>query len=137
MYDRMREFSEMTASGADIFMGAFSHLKNFPFFSDIDVWFAPFDESEPRVAEALGGEMASFVDMLVKMPVPCDNDKYSILLSLEATPLQQREQMGRQLEMQRAAMEQAAPPPRDIPTRAQPVVRAEPIQIFQAIRASQ
>ena len=109
MYDRMREFSEMTASGADIFMGAFSHLKNFPFFSDIDVWFAPFDESEPRVAEALGGEMASFVDMLVKMPVPCDNDKYSILLSLEATPLQQREQMGRQLEMQRAAMEQAGP----------------------------
>ena len=107
MYDRMREFSEMTAEGADVFMGAFSHLKNYPFFSNIDAWFTPFDESQQEVSDALSGDMHSFVDMLTRMPMPCDNDKFSILFSLSAAPADKREMIGRQLESQRVAMEHA------------------------------
>jgi len=107
LYDRMREFSEMTAEGADIFMGAFAHLKSFPFFSRIAAWFTPFDDSQPDVAEALSGEMASFVDLLRRMPMPCDNDKYSILFSIASAPADKRELMGRQLDSNRAAMEQS------------------------------
>lgn len=107
MYDRLREFSELSADGADIFMEAFSHLKSFPFFSDLAAWFTPFDDSQQAVSEALAGEMASFVELLCRMPMPCDNDKYSILFTLLATPAGKREMMARQLDQQRAAMESA------------------------------
>lgn len=107
LYDRMREFSEMTAGGADIFMGAFSHLKNYPFFNSLPAWFTPFDESNAEVAAALAGEMSTFVDMLARMPMPCDNDKFSILFSLEATPADKRAMMASQIEANREAMEQS------------------------------
>ena len=107
MYDRMREFSELSADGADIFMGAFSHLKNYPFFSDLYAWFTPFDDTQPAVSDALAGDMASFVELLCRMPMPCDNDKYSILFTVLATPAGKREMMARQLDSQRAAMESA------------------------------
>lgn len=107
MYDRMREFSELSAEGADIFMGAFSHLKNYPFFGDMAAWFTPFDDTQPAVSDALAGEMASFVELLCRMPMPCDNDKYSILFTVLATPAGKREMMARQLDQQRAAMESA------------------------------
>ena len=107
VFDRMKEFSELSAEGADIFMGAFSHLKNYPFFSDVAAWFTPFDDAQPAVSEALSGDMASFVELLCRMPMPCDNDKYSILFTVMATPAGQREMMARQLDQQRAAMESA------------------------------
>lgn len=107
MMDRMREFSEMQLEGADVFMGAFSHLKNFPFFNDIHAWFTPFDDHQKDVSQALSGESGSFVDVLCRMPLPCDNDKYSILFSINALPASQREQVGRQLDMSRAAIEEA------------------------------
>lgn len=106
LYDRMREFSEMTSEGADIFMGAFSHLKNYPFFNRIQGWFTPFDEGDSDVSAALEGEMASLVDMLTRMPMPCDNDKFSILFSLQATPADKREIVARQIDSNRHAMEQ-------------------------------
>lgn len=107
MYDRMREFSEMTAEGADIFMGAFAHLKSFPFFRDIEAWFTPFDESQRQVSAAMCGDAGTFVELLGRLPVPCDNDKYSILFSIDAMPAAQREMMGRQLDANRAALEQS------------------------------
>ncbi|MDE6269436.1 MAG: tetratricopeptide repeat protein, partial [Muribaculaceae bacterium] len=107
VYDRMREFSEMTAEGADIFMGAFAHLKNFPFFTRLQAWFTPFDAGNTEVARGMEGEMTAFVDALVHMPLPCDNDKFSILFSLGATPAAQREMLARQLEANREAMEQS------------------------------
>lgn len=107
LYDRMREFSELTAEGADIFMGAFAHLKNFPFFNDIQGWFTPFDEGNDAVARALEGDMAAFVGVLERMPMPCDNDKFSILFSLDSTPAAQREMISRQIDANREAMEQS------------------------------
>lgn len=107
VYDRMREFSEMTSEGADVFMGAFAHLKNFPFFSRLQAWFTPFDAGNSDVARGLEGDMAAFVDALTHVPLPCDNDKFSILFSLGATPANQRELLARQLEANREAMEQS------------------------------
>lgn len=107
MYDRMRELSEMTGDGADVFMGAFSHLKSFAFFNSIEAWFTPFDDTQPDVSMALGGELAGFTDMLCKMPAPCDNDKFSILFALQSAPMAQREMMSHQLDQGRAALEQS------------------------------
>lgn len=106
MYDRMREFSEMTSEGADVFMGAFSHLKSFPFFNDITAWFTPFDHHQKDVSQALSGDTGSFVEVLCRMPLPCDNDKFSILFSINAMPAAQREQLGRQLDASRAIVEE-------------------------------
>ncbi len=106
MYDRMRELSEMTGDGADVFMGAFAHLKSMPFFSSIDAWFTPFDESQADVAEALGGDMAQFVQMLCRMPMPCDSDKFSMLFALRSGPAAQREALAMQLGENSAMLEQ-------------------------------
>ena len=107
MYDRMRELSEMTGDGADVFMGAFSHLKHFAFFSEIDSWFTPFDDSQADVSAAMCGVLSSITEILCMMPSPCDNDKFSILFALQQAPSSQREMMAAQLDHGRAAMEQA------------------------------
>ncbi|MDE6498241.1 MAG: tetratricopeptide repeat protein [Muribaculaceae bacterium] len=107
MMDRMREFSEMSLEGADVFMGAFAHLKNFPFFNDITAWFTPFDDYQHDVSQALSGDTGGFVDVLCRMPLPCDNDKFSILFSVNAMPASQRERLGQQLDASRSAIEEA------------------------------
>ncbi|MDE6286564.1 MAG: hypothetical protein K2L99_06185, partial [Muribaculaceae bacterium] len=82
-------------------------LKNFPFFNDIAAWFTPFDDHQRDVSQALSGDTGGFVDVLCRMPLPCDNDKYSILFSINAMPSSQREQLGRQLDASREMVEEA------------------------------
>lgn len=55
--DKMKELQEMQEEGADVMMSTFSHLKTYPFFSDISNWFLPFrpatQHCHPRVAPLL------------------------------------------------------------------------------------
>ncbi len=95
LYEKMEEFSKMQMEGADVFMSAFAHLKNFPFFEEIMNWFVPFFPDNPVIDEALGGEEAGFdqntlIEGLYKTPFICNSDKYSFCLNLHIMPAAQK-----------------------------------------------
>lgn len=98
--DKLREMQELQQEGADVMMATFSTLKSFPFFNDIANWFLPFDPSHSMVSGSAVPEVKSLLDILETAPMLCDNDKYSIALSLSQIPPQQRELMISQLRMQ-------------------------------------
>lgn len=81
--DKLREISEMQADGADVMMSTFSHLKTFPFFSDVAHWFLPFYPEESHVRAVLGSDSLELGELLAATPMLCDSDKYSMVLSLE------------------------------------------------------
>ena len=99
----LRELSEIQAEGGDVFMGSFSHMKQFPFFSDIVNWFMPFVDTHSAVASAdsFDGAMGS---LLSRMPILCDSDKYSVALSFSAIPQAQREAAMQAIKMQSEQM---------------------------------
>jgi pentatricopeptide repeat protein len=95
LYEKMEEFSKMQMEGADVFMSAFAHLKNFPFFEEIMNWFVPFFPDNPAIDEALGGEDAgldkdTLIEGLYKTPFICNSDKYSFCLNLRIMPAAQK-----------------------------------------------
>ncbi len=90
--DKLREMSEIQAEGGDIYMGSFSHLKQFPFFNDVANWFLPFYPEHSLVAEADNFE-GSVSRLIERMPFLCDSDKYSVMLSLASVPQSKRDAM--------------------------------------------
>ncbi len=95
LYQKMEEFSQMQMEGADVFMSAFAHLKNFPFFEEIMNWFVPFFPDNPVIEEAVGGEEVdfdknTFIEGLYKTPFICNSDKYSFCLNLRIMPSAQK-----------------------------------------------
>lgn len=103
----LKEISEMQADGGDVFMGSFSHMKQFAFFNDIASWFLPFYDSHSVVASVDTAD-GSLGIMLQKMPILCDSDKYSTILSFDHIPESQRQNLiaalGAQSEQMRAAL---------------------------------
>lgn len=95
----LRELSEIQAEGGDVFMGSFSHMKQFPFFSDIANWFLPFVDTYSAVASAdtFDGTIGR---LLMRMPILCDSDKYSVALSFSALPAAQRDMAMNAMRMQ-------------------------------------
>ncbi len=93
--DKLKELNEMQMEGSDVFMSTFSHLKNFPFFNEAVNWFTPMTEDSAEVDRILSRQpdLASVVEMVTKIPFLCDSDKYSMLLSVEMIPEQQRQMM--------------------------------------------
>lgn len=81
----MEELGEIQEDGGDVFMAAFSRLKQFPFFNDISNWFLPFgpEHSSFRSLSATHPEVA---DTIATMPFLCDSDKYSTMLTLGMMP---------------------------------------------------
>ncbi|MDE7119679.1 MAG: tetratricopeptide repeat protein, partial [Muribaculaceae bacterium] len=103
--DRLKEMSEIQEEGGDVMMGTFSQLKSFPFFNDVANWFMPFHADR---SEFVGGPQGAgmFADLLADMPVLCDSDKYSMMLTMLMAPAQQRDMMVRQLNTQQEAISQ-------------------------------
>ncbi|MDO4319498.1 MAG: hypothetical protein Q4C34_02880 [Bacteroidales bacterium] len=99
--DKLREMSEIQAEGGDVFMATFSHLKQFPFFNEIANWFLPFDAEQSEVLEVDGLDGAVGL-ILGQLPFLCDNDKYSVVLSLGTIPEEQKELGLNSLRMQQA-----------------------------------
>ena len=100
----LRELAEIQAEGGDVFMMSFSQMKRYPFFHDLANWFVPFYESHSSVASA-DTDDGLISSLLAKMPVLCDSDKYSLILSITSIPGQQREQL---MKAMRAQAEQMA-----------------------------
>ncbi len=95
LYEKMEEFSKMQMEGADVFMSAFAHLKNFSFFEKIMNWFVPFYPDNPAIDEALAEEKQdidknTFIEGLFQTPFICDSDKYSFCLNLRIMPAAQK-----------------------------------------------
>lgn len=95
---KLREISELQMEGADIMMSTMSDLKHFPFFNDVSSWFMPYYPEQSTVTRISGGgDLGEFIG---KAPMLCDSDKYSLLLSLEHVPKNNRRFMMGQMESQ-------------------------------------
>lgn len=95
---KLEELTNMQMEGADVFLGAFSMLKNFSFFNDAHHWFMPFYKENYAVASALHNENEGFREILLKgvenSPYMCNSDKFSFILNLSQMPQQQKELMS-------------------------------------------
>lgn len=105
--DKIKELNQLQEEGSDVFMSTFSHLKSFPFFSEIANWFLPFSLDYSLVSDTLGNDATMIGDIIDNAPFLCNSDKYSFLLSLGSIPQQQRQLMLSQFEQQRQAMNDA------------------------------
>lgn len=105
--DKIKELNKLQEDGSDVFMSTFSHLKSFPFFSEITNWFMPFSLENRLVCDTLGSDLAIVGNIIDSAPYLCDSDKYSFLLSLGSIPQQQRQMMLSQFEQQREALNEA------------------------------
>ncbi len=95
---KLEDLTNMQMDGADVFLGAFSMLKNFPFFHEVHHWFMPFYKEHYAVASALRDESEGFREILLKgvenSPYMCNSDKFSFVLNLGQMPPQQKELMS-------------------------------------------
>jgi tetratricopeptide (TPR) repeat protein len=98
--DRLKELQELQEDGGDVMMATFSKLKTFPFFNDMANWFLPFHSSHTQISAPDQPEISSLVEIMGNAPMFCDNDKYSVALSLSQIPAAQRDMMMSQLRMQ-------------------------------------
>lgn len=106
--DKLREFSEMQLEGADVMMGAFAAMKNFPFFREMYAWFLPFSPLQSDVRESLAGLPSALSDVMLQMPVFCASDKYSLALALSRMPAGQASMMSAHLGSQFEALGEEA-----------------------------
>lgn len=105
---KLREFSEMQMEGADVMMGAFAAMKNFPFFREMYAWFMPFSSLQSDVHESLASVPPVMSEMMLQMPVFCDSDKYSLALALSRMPANQANAMSSHLNNQFEALGEEA-----------------------------
>jgi len=103
--DRLKELQELQEDGGDVMMATFSKLKTFSFFNDISNWFLPFNQSHTQIASDDIPEIATLISIMGNAPMFCDNDKYSVALSLSQIPPAQRDMMLRQIRMQTQQMD--------------------------------
>lgn len=97
--DSLRSLMELQADGSDVFMTTFSHLKGFDLFNHVSGWFMPYHDSYSDVArnDPAGGQLA---DMVGRLALLCDSDKFSVMLATGMIPRAQVEAMVSALEMQ-------------------------------------
>ena len=96
LLNKMQEFSEMQISGSDVFMSAFSGLKNFSFFNQHYNWFVPFYKENSDIKGSIFGQMddkliESASEGLEKSMFMCNSDKYSFLFNLSMAPDAQKQ----------------------------------------------
>jgi len=94
LLDKMEEFSKLQMEGADVFLGSFSMLKSFPFFSEIANWFIPFFIENPDISSQVDLNdpvNQTFLKTIASAPILCNSDKYSFCFSLTNIPTENRE----------------------------------------------
>ena len=97
--DKMKKLLEIQMEGGDVFMSTFSHLKMFPFFSDIAHWFVPYS-SDRTIIRSMDETLRDLGRLLDNTPVFCNSDKYSFILSLTSVPEAQRSMIRSQFDAQ-------------------------------------
>lgn len=103
---KLEEFNELQLQGGDVFISTFAKLKNFPFFNTMSNWFLPYHDGCSIVTNAFGGKKHPLTNLFKVMPILCDSDKYSMILSIASAPESQRNMMFQQFEAQREQFEE-------------------------------
>ena len=85
-FDSIKRFMEAQQKGEDVFMGTIGKMRSFDFFNTLANWFLPFHAGHSALASVVDGEGAALCDMLEKMPMICDSDKYALVLSMAQMP---------------------------------------------------
>lgn len=98
--DKMKQLTELQADGGDVMMGAFAHLKTFPFFSEVANWFLPFFPQHSEVKKAMGQFADELGSLIENCGVLCHSDRYSMALSMSNVSEAQSRLMMEQLRAQ-------------------------------------
>ena len=93
-----RRMTNLQMEGADIYMSAFSNLKNFDFFKEFHNWFMPFHPDHEVLNEVfedaiLGPGTNELAEAMYKTPFICNSDKFSLILYLKYLPTSQKSMM--------------------------------------------
>jgi len=107
LLEKLEEFSKLQIEGSDVFMSAFSMLKNFDFFKKPYNWFIPFYKENHIVKKSFEFEKEGFnsdlfAEGLEKAAFLCNSDKYSFIININIMPEAQKNMM---LEMFNAEIE--------------------------------
>lgn len=111
LFDKLQDFSKMQIEGSDVFMSAFSKLKNFPFFNEFSNWFSPFykeNEYVDLIFEKEETNLQAFVEQLEKSFHMCNSDKYSFCLNLQMIPESHKSMMMDMFNEEMKSMEEIA-----------------------------
>jgi len=111
IYKTMEEFSKLQMEGADVYMSAFSNLKNFDFFRNFSNWFMPFYPDHEAIEDIFRDDVLSegtneLAEALYKTPFICNSDKYSLVLNLKHLPDAQKKMMLKVFRMELEGLEQ-------------------------------
>lgn len=97
---KLKELSELQMDGGDVFMIAFSNLKNFSFFNNVGNWFLPFTVEHSELADLRALNNENLMSIICGDSIMCDSDKYSFALSVAQMPASQRSMMIQQFDAQ-------------------------------------
>ena len=111
LLSKLEEFSQLQIEGSDVFMSAFSMLKQFSFFDELINWFMPFHKDNNEVEQYFHNmkedfDADSFLDGLQKTAYLCNSDKYSFCLNVNRMPAMQRDAMLDMFKMEMQAMQE-------------------------------
>ena len=96
---KLMEFNEMQKDGADVLHSAFIHLKDYPFFKDLDNWFMPFSLEYSSLEEKFDDpKQLDKINLMTQISKMCDSDRYSFFFSIANFPTQVREMMIGQMD---------------------------------------
>ncbi len=98
LLNKLQEFTEMQMDGMDVFISAFSQLKNFSFFNQISNWFVPFYSENIFLKDIIKNpekdiDLTPLTEKLEQTYFMCNSDKYSFCLNLNIVPDQQKTMM--------------------------------------------
>lgn len=111
LYEKVEEFSKLQLEGADVFMSAFSQLKQFPFFQEMSNWFMPFHPENPAIDNAFNFNDAEFDKKLFLQGMGqtvymCNSDKYSFCLNVQMMPEAQKSMLLKLFQAELEGMEE-------------------------------
>ena len=111
LLDKLQDFSKMQIEGSDVFMSAFSKLKQFPFFNEISNWLTPFykeNEYIDLIVEKEETNLLTFIEQLEKSFHMCSSDKYSFCLNLQMIPESHKSMMMDMFNEEMKSMEEVS-----------------------------
>ena len=105
IFKTMEDLTKLQIEGADVYMSAFSNMKNFDFFKNFQNWFVPFYPDHEAVNEIFGDEILGpaaneLAEALYQTPFICNSDKFSLLLNLKYLPSTQKSMMTKVFKME-------------------------------------
>jgi tetratricopeptide (TPR) repeat protein len=95
---KLEEFNRLQEEGSDVMHSSFVHLKNFPFFNEINNWFMPFISKSISFLNT--DNMSKALDLFKQAGLICNSDLYSLYFGMKLMPDESRNLMLSQLENQ-------------------------------------